>query len=300
MNPASRAIAIGIDIGATNVKGVVVDDRDGSVRAHNAVALEGRPAPDVAREVVWQLERTGDAATVGVAAPGIAGADGRSIWWMQGRLAELQGVDWSAVLERSSPVPVINDAQAALLGEVWKGAAAGCANVIMLTLGTGVGGAAMVDGKLLRGHLGRAGHLGHISLDPRGPLDIVNTPGSLEEAIGDCTIERRTGGAFRSTLELVKRSGESRVALETWANSIRALACGLASLVNVLDPEMIVIGGGISAAGDKLFVPLAVEMEKVEWRPHGREVRIVPAALGEYAGAIGAAWNAMQRSGEST
>src|SRR5438132_1167130 len=74
--------------------------------------------------------------------------------------------------------------------------------VMMVAVGTGVGGAAMVDGRLLKGHLGRAGHLGHISLGPNGTRDIVNTPGSLEEAIGNCTIERRTAGRFTSTLAL--------------------------------------------------------------------------------------------------
>ena len=109
-----------------------------------------------------------DPAVYGLAAPGIANPDGRSIWWMQGRRDEMQGLDWSSHLETASAVRVLNDAQAALLGEVWQGAARGCRNVLLLTLGTGVGGAAIVDGRLIRGHLGRAGHFGHVSLDPLG------------------------------------------------------------------------------------------------------------------------------------
>jgi glucokinase len=211
---------------------------------------------------------------------------------MQGRLVELQGYDWNRCLRaRSGRVPVLNDAHAALLAELWQGAARGFRNAILLTLGTGVGGAAVVDGRLLRGHLGRAGHLGHISLDPRGRRDIVNTPGSLEEAIGDCTIERRSNGRFRSTAELVAADDDE--ARRIWADAIRALACGIASLVNVLDPEIVIVGGGMIAAGEKLFAPLRKELDEVEWRPHGRAVKIVPATLGEFAGAIGAARNAI-------
>ena len=289
----SGVAAIGIDAGATNVKGVAIDER-GEIVSRVTLAVEATPIIDVVRSTLAEL---GEASSLGLAAPGIVHPDGRSIWWMQGRVAELQGLDWSVALAR--PVAVLNDAHAALVAEAAHGAAAGCGNVIMLTLGTGVGGAAMVDGKLLRGHLGRAGHLGHISLNPYGPLDIVNTPGSLEEAIGDCTVRRRSGGRYESTLELVSRLDDDNVAAEIWSKSIRALACGLASLVNVLDPEVIILGGGIMAAGERLLAPLRQEMNEVEWRPHGRTARIVPAALGEYAGAIGAAWNAMQQQQQS-
>src|SRR5206468_2409626 len=143
-------------------------------------------------------------------------------------LSEVQGVEWASPLKRGQPVPVINDANAALLGEVWVGAAKGCRNVILLTLGTGVGGAAMVDGHLLRGHLGRAGHLGHVSLDPGGALDIVNTPGSLEDAIGESTLAKRSGGRFKSTRELVEafQKGSSEAAA-IWLKSVRALAAAI-------------------------------------------------------------------------
>ena len=287
--------AIGIDAGATNVKGVGVD-ASGKILAKRSRAVGREKVDDIAAELLMDLYETcgGRADAVGVAAPGIASPDGRSILWMQRRLAEVQGIDWAKRLERSDGVPVLNDAQAALLGEVWQGAARGCDNVISLTLGTGVGGAAMVDGHLLRGHLGRAGHLGHISLDPRGMPDIVNTPGSLEDAIGDCTIERRSGGRFKSTAELLAAPDDE--ARKIWFDSVLALACGLASLINVLDPEVVIIGGGMIAAGAKLFDPLSDELNKVEWRPHGRAVRVVPAAAGEYAGALGAAFNAMKHA----
>ena len=288
---------IGLDIGGTAIKAACVTP-EGVVLSKESVSTFATEAgwPQRVLERVGELEQAykSPADAIGVAAPGIAAPDGRSIWWMQGRLAELQGLDWTDFLERPAPVRVLNDAQAALLGEVWQGAARGCANVMMLTLGTGVGGAAMVDGKLLRGHLGRAGHLGHICLDPAGPLDIVGTPGSLEEAVGDCGIERRSGGRFKSTAELLVACLKGdEYAQRLWRDSLRALACGIASLVNVLDPEVVIVGGGLMLAGPMLFDTLRGELERVEWQPHGRRVRLVPPAAAEFAGAIGAAYNAL-------
>ena len=157
----------------------------------------------------------------------------------------------------------------------------------------------MVDGRVLRGHLGRAGHLGHVSLDPDGARDIVNTPGSLEDAIGECTLPVRSGGTFASTRELVEacRKGEKK-AEEVWLRSVRALAAAIAGHVNVLDPEIVVIGGGIAEANEALFVPLAKAFEQFEWRPGGARVRVVKAALGPNAGATGAAYGAKLAAGE--
>ncbi|HEX8912742.1 MAG TPA: ROK family protein [Humisphaera sp.] len=288
--------AIGLDIGGTSVKSVVATP-DGTAVARAVVPLDAsRPDwPETVRAHLIDLERLhGPATHVGVAAPGIARPDGRGIWWMQGRLQELEGFDWTTFLGRPMPVPVLNDAQAALLAEAWIGAAAGAANVVLLTLGTGVGGAAIVDGRLLRGAVGRAGHLGHISLDPDGPPDITNCPGSLEEAVGNCSVGRRTGGRFDSVLSLAAAAARGAAdARQAWSTSVRSLAAGLASVVNVVDPEVVVIGGGIAAAGDALFLPLAAELDRMEWRPHGHRVRVVRATLGEHAGAIGAARNAM-------
>ena len=292
--------AVGIDAGGTNVKGVAVDP-SGRILARQTRLAPAAPLTTVVRSFVHELIREvgREPAAFGLAAPGIANPDGRSIWWMQGRRDEIQGLDWSVHLETSADVRVLNDAQAALLGEVWQGAARGCRNVMLLTLGTGVGGAAIVDGRLIHGHLGRAGHFGHVSLDPQGLPDIVATPGSLEDAIGDCTIVRRSGGRFRSTADLI--ASESAEAEHIWRTSIRVLAAAIASFVNVLDPERVILGGGMVSAGARLFAPLTAELDRVEWRPHGRRVEIVAAAAGEYAGAVGAAYHALRRDedGES-
>ena len=297
--PATR-YAIGCDVGVTNVKTVCVTAAGGVVARH--MADTNADSPDWPAGVKRHLERLeaehGPADAIGVAAPGIAEPGGSCIFWMQGRLDEVQGLNWGRHLGRRDEVPVINDAQAALLGEVWQGAARGARDVALLTLGTGVGGALVVDGRLLRGHVGRAGHLGHVSLNPDGPPDVTHCPGSLEHEIGNVTVEARTGGRFKTTHDLIAAHlGGDADASRVWLRSVQALAAAVASIINVTDPEVFIIGGGIARAGAALFDPLNQYLDRYEWRPHGRRVKVVPATLGEFAGAIGAAWNAL-RAGE--
>ena len=289
--------AIGIDVGGANIKTVAV--------SMEGVLLFQSQQPTEETQSAWagygplsERSRPGKAVRPAISdwpPPVCPPPDGRSIAWMQGRMESLQGLDWTNYLKSSRVIPVLNDAQAALLGETWQGAAAGCRNVVLLTLGTGVGGGAMVDGHLLRGRIGRAGHLGHISLDPNGPTDIVGTPGSLEDAIGNCTVRQRTGGRFASTEQLVEahRDGDPEATI-VWLRSIHALAAGMVSLINVLDPEVFILGGGIMHSGDALLTPLLGLLDRWEWRPQGSRVRIVTASLGEMAGAWGAAYNALR------
>ncbi len=109
-------------------------------------------------------------------------------------------------------------------------------------------------------------------------------------AMGNCTIRERSEGRFTSTHELVQayRQGDSGSAV-IWLKSVKALACALCSFSNVLDPEAAIIGGGIARAGDDLFQPLRQFLEPIEWRTKGHELKIIPARMGEYAGAYGAA-----------
>ena len=293
----TNSYAIGFDLGATNVKAVVVHPT-GDMLNFDQFETGGDDGAWLGRmkDSVTAIEHLhGKARWIGIAAPGLAARDHRSIAWMQGRLEGIQDLDWTCALGREQVVPVLNDAHAALLGELWRGAAAGARDAVLLTLGTGVGGAIVCDGRLLRGHLGRAGHLGHLSLDPSGSRDIVNTPGSIEDAIGDHTVPRRTGGRFRSTEALVAahRAGD-KDASRTWLASVKSLAAAIASIINAVDPEVVILGGGIARAGDALFDPLRNYLDDFEWRPNGQAVRVIPAALGEQAGAIGAAWHAMQ------
>lgn len=286
------SVWIGIDIGGTRIKGAAVRS-DGEIVSELSTATEDdRTDAFVGRVegLIQSLElAAGPAGALGIAAPGLASLDGRRISWMAGRLDGLMGLDWPSRLNR--PASVANDAHAALAGEAFLGAAKGRQNVVMLTLGTGVGGAVLADGRILRGAIGRAGHLGHISLDPDGLPDIVLTPGSLEDAIGECTLAARTGGRFSRSLDLLQaaESGDKEAAI-AWHRSIRRLAAGIAGLINCFDPELVVLGGGVAEAGARLLGPLGQYLDLMEWRPLGERVPIVRAELGSRAGAIGAAW----------
>jgi glucokinase len=239
-----------------------------------------------------QQAQVSPAGTIGLSAPGLASVEGRFIAYMPGRLHGLEGLDWTNYLQAPRLVPVLNDAHAALLGEAWLGAAKGYRHVIMLTLGTGVGGAAIVDGKLLLGHIGRAGHLGHTCLDPEGPPDVCSTPGSLEVAIGNWNIRERSQGRYHTTRQLVEAHLQGDPdATRIWMRSVKNLAGAICSFVNILDPEAVILGGGIARAGKALFEPLQRFLDPIEWRPGGHRVQILPAQLGDLAGAFGAAYN---------
>jgi glucokinase len=162
--------------------------------------------------------------------------------------------------------------------------------VLVLTLGTGVGGGVILDGQLFQGPTGRAGHLGHITLNQDALPDIVGMPGSLEDCIGNHNLHERSNSRFRSTAELLAAmtTGDD-LARECWRKSVRGLAVGIASLINCFDPELVVLGGGISLCQAPLFDLLGQFLDEVEWRPQGTGVPIVPAQLGELAGAIGVA-----------
>jgi glucokinase len=290
--------AIGLDVGGTRVKAVVVEDEgtvlDQVVRQSldNGIERWAEAAQALGQELIQQY---GEELSVGICAAGLADGNESCIWNLPNRMPGIEGLNWQRFLSRSRAVPVLNDGQAALLGERWLGAAAGRQNVIMLTLGTGVGGAAIVDGRILRGARGRAGHFGHVSIRDTGPLDIVGTPGSLEDAVGNQTVNQRSAGRFSDTRELLtacrRQDGD---ALRIWDQMLSDLARGLVSLINVLDPDLVLLGGGISIAGDELIQGLRQRLETWEWRPGGLGVELAFAKLGDWAGAFGAAARAMQ------
>jgi glucokinase len=288
---------IGVDIGGTQIK-LAAFSADGKMTGHWIRETGDRPVQGIPpfAEIVRRMlsEFASPDAHIGIAAPGLAASDGRSIAFQPGKMHGIENFDWTEFLQSRKVVPVLNDAHAALLGEVWQGAASGSDNAILLTLGTGVGGAILSEGKLLKGSIGRAGHLGHISVCENDELSIFGTPGSLEAAVGNHSITKRGAGRFTSTLELVKAHQAGDVtAAELWLRTVRTLARAIASFINMLDPQIVIIGGGIAKSGKALFEPLGEFLDEMEWRPDGHHVRIVPAALGEWAGAYGAARNAM-------
>jgi len=296
-NKNSMRYGIGIDVGGTIIK-ILAISKDGQILNRSSSETESDPASWIKtiKSKIKEIEDTQNesAEWIGLAAPGLAARDSLSIASMPGKLRGIEGLNWTDALEASYPIPVINDAHAAMMGEAWLGAAVGLSNVVLLTLGTGVGGAILADGRLLKGHLGRAGHLGHLSLDANGPQDIVGTPGSLELAIGNSTVSVRSNGRFTSTRELVEAHLRGDLeASDVWLKSVRYLAAALTSIINGIDPEVIIIGGGIANAGPALFDPLSDFLAKIEWRPLGDRVRITPATLDDFSGTIGAVYNAI-------
>jgi glucokinase len=289
---------IGIDLGGTNIK-ILAASQDGQTLNRSSSDTESDSPTSWIETISSKISEIEDAQKepaqwIGLAAPGLAARDNLSIASMPGKLRGIEGLNWTTALQTSRPVPVINDAHAALMGESWLGAAVGFRDVVLLTLGTGVGGAILADGQLLKGHLGRAGHLGHLSLDPNGPADIVGTPGSLELAIGNSTVGQRSNGKFTSTRLLVEAHLQGDAdATEIWLKSMKYLAAGVTSIINAIDPELIIIGGGIANAGAALFDPLNKFLEQIEWRPLAQRVQIGPAKLDDFAGSIGAIHYAM-------
>ena len=289
-------ITIGIDLGGTRIKAVAID-ADGNVlhQLYNPTNDgDDRSWKDTVASGVKELQsklKQNDF-RIGISAPGLPNDENTAIAFMPGRMQGLENFNWGSFLHQ--PTYVLNDAVAAMMGEAKFGAARDKKHVVMLTLGTGVGGAIMIDGKPYQGLFNKAGHIGHMVIDDEGDCDVTGMPGSLEECMGNCTIEIRSKGKFTSTNQLIEayRDGDA-VAKEIWLKSVRQLALGLASVVNILSPEVIVLGGGVTQAGNDLFNPLEEFMNQYEWRPGGSKTEIVKATYGDMAGAIGAACFAM-------
>jgi glucokinase len=208
------------------------------------------------------------------------------------------------------PIAADNDARVALAGEVAWGAARKCRNVVMLTLGTGVGGGVVADGRVLRGATGAAGHIGHLTVDPFGVLCICGNRGCLETVFSARTIESEAFAAIHRGTESrllahgdklpscaevfeLARQGDA-VASDIIRKATVVLGGAIAGLAFVFDPELIILGGQISEAGDVLLGPLRAE---VRWRTQGllrREIPIVRSALVDPSGVLGAAALALE------
>ncbi|HLN74702.1 MAG: ROK family protein [Methylococcaceae bacterium] len=291
-------VAIGIDLGGTRIKAVAIDETGHPLHHHYHPTIDEREGVwknDVAvalKEIQNKLQCYD--APVGISAPGLPNMENTAIAYMPGRLYGLENFIWTDFLETKTYV--LNDAVAAMMAEARYGAAKDKKNVIMLTLGTGVGGAVLIDGKPYQGAFNKAGHIGHMVVDSDGEPDVTGIPGSLEDAIGNCTIQKRSNGLYTSTGQLLEayRQGDN-FATVVWLTSVKKLAIALASLTNILSPEAIILGGGITEAGKDLFIPLQGFLGNYEWRTGGNRVQIVKAEYGDLAGAVGAACFAREK-----
>ncbi len=289
---------LGIDLGGTRIKSVLINS-EGNIleQTYTATKDDGAAAwKHTVKELLetLQLKYESENMVVGISAPGLPSSDNRSIAFMPGRMQGLENFVWAEWLQR--PAFVLNDAVAALMAEARLGAGKGMQHVVMLTLGTGVGGALLLNGQPFQGRFNKAGHIGHMVIDSTGEPDVTGMPGSLEDAIGNVTIGIRSKGKFDSTRQLLEamRAGDS-FALRVWEESVKKLAIGLASITNIISPERIILGGGITEAGADLFDLLEKYMALYEWRAGGAGVEIVKAQFGDLSGAMGAACYAMEK-----
>jgi glucokinase len=284
--------SIGVDLGGTRIKTVAVDP-EGELLYQIYTPTNDGQGHDWKTAVKKSIEELATHLhlhdfVAGISAPGIPDENNLTIAYMPGRLNGLENFDWSGFLGHRTWV--LNDAVAALMAEATLGVAHHKKNVVMLTLGTGVGGALLIDGKPYQGSFQKAGHMGHMSLNCEHDMDITGIPGSLEDAIGNCTVEKRSHGRYKDTFSLLEdyRKGD-HFARWVWLSSIRKLAVAIASISNMLSPECIVLGGGIMEAGNDLMEPLESFLSLYEWRPGGNKVSLLKAQFSDMAGAVGAA-----------
>lgn len=295
-----QQLSIGIDLGCTNIKGVLIDVHGNILEQ---LKQETNEQDDQHwKQAVYSMIKTlktkspENKTAIGLSAPGLANAENTCIAFMPGRLPGLENFNWSTFT--GERVFVLNDAHAALMAEATFGSAKGMQHALLLTLGTGVGGGILIHGKLYQGLAQMAGHLGHTTVDANNPkIDVTNMPGSIEDAIGNLSITQRSVGKFTTTFELVEayQRGET-FATWLWLSSVRQLSVSIASAINVLSPEAVIIGGGISLAGDDLIKPLQDFLDLYEWRPGGKKTQLKLAQFSDLAGAIGAAGFALSKS----
>ncbi|MEY3751295.1 MAG: hypothetical protein RLZZ631_2096 [Cyanobacteriota bacterium] len=288
---------IGVDLGGTAIK-LGRFSHDGELLAELEVPTPQPPMPGAVVvamvEAVQQLDPDRLAAVVGVGLPGPMDAAARVArvcinlpGWEQVPLA-----DWlEPQLQRQ--VTLANDGNCALMGEAWRGAARGFGDVLLLTLGTGVGGGVMLGGQLFTGHGGAAAEPGLISVDPEGPPCNSGNRGSLEQF---CSISGLGRLSPLSPRELGERAdaGDPE-ALAVWQRYGRWLGVGLSSLVYVLTPELVLIGGGLSAASDHFLPAALAELEQRVQAESRAGMQLRRCALGNGAGRLGAARLALER-----
>jgi glucokinase len=291
-----NAEVIGIDLGGTAIKlGSFLED--GTFAESLMVPTPQPSTPEAVVEAiaaaVKQLNQNNQCVAIGLGTPGPTDASGR-IAKVAINLAGWQDVPLADWLETKTGLPTIiaNDANCAGLGEAWLGAGRKFKNLILLTLGTGVGGAIILNGNLFKGHRGAAGELGLITLNPEGPPCNSGNRGSLEQYLSIGAIYRATGKE-PVELGLLAKAGDTE-AIKFWENYGRLLGAGLASLIYVLTPEAIVIGGGISASAEFFLPATLAEIEKRVLPSSRVDLQVLTAELGNRAGIVGAAKLAWQ------
>jgi glucokinase len=288
--------ALGVDVGGTKILAGVVD-REGGVERREERRTPSSSQEELLAELDAVVERLlgDDVVALGFGLPStIDQRTGRAVASVH---IPLEGIDFrDRMAERFGlPVGMDNDANAAAIAEWRLGAARGASHVVMLTLGTGIGGGLILDGRPYRGSIGAGAELGHIVLEYGGPRcsGACSGHGHFEavvsgKAADEAALRRFGPGADARRLVAEAHRGDQG-AYDDLAELGRRLGAGIGSLVNVFNPEVVVLGGGFAEAEDLIIEP-ARETLAVEALPPGRDlVRIVPAELGPEAGMIGSA-----------
>jgi len=285
---------IGIDVGGTKTLAAVVNRR-------GEVAEDITHPTDVSSQdallagldkIVDDLREGRGIAALGFGVPSrVDQRSGRAVASVNIPLADVDFRD--RMRERHGlPVGIENDANAATIGEWHAGAARGAQNVVMLTLGTGVGGGLILDGRPFRGTTGVGAELGHVVIGLDGPPCSCGGHGHLESYAAGPVADRAARelyGEGSGGRDLVERGSKGEPeAVEALAAIGRALGAGIASFVNVFEPEIVVIGGGFGTAGELLLGPAREVLAREGLEPARDTVRIMEAELGSYAGVIGA------------
>lgn len=304
------APTVGIDLGGSQL-------RVGTVDFHGTVlAVTQEPTPadlatvlERAASLLEEVASGHDAQAVGCGAAGLVDRHGAVRF--APNLPQLVEVPLAVELERVLGLPVVvdNDANAAAWGELCHGAARGAAHALVVTLGTGVGGGIIVDGRLYRGAQGFAAEVGHMPFDPRGPRCGCGEVGHFETAasgtaLGRLGRERARAGAAPDVLARAGGDasvitgvhvGQSALAgapdgLSILTEFAESVGAGLGGLANILDPEIVVVSGGLVDLGEVLFAPLrAAFAGHLEGGAHRPVPALVEGALGRHAGVVGAA-----------
>lgn len=298
----NKPFHLGLDVGGTNLAAAVIDSRFNILSRASIPAGAGRSieaiTEDMAKVSVLAVERAGismeDVAGWGIGMPSCVNA--RTNLLVHANCFGWHNVPIYDYLRGKLPleVKIDNDANCAALGEALAGAAQGCANALMLTLGTGVGGGIILDGKIYAGADGMGAELGHSKLVFEGERCTCGQKGCLEAYCSATALVRdaaRAGleGDARAVFDAAKAGNP--VAEGLVDRYIAYLAAGLSTFITIFRPEIIILGGGVAAAGDRLFVPLR---EKLQTCTFGAEEiglpPVVPARLGNDAGLVGAAF----------
>lgn len=316
----SGGCVIGVDLGGTKLLAGAVDRR---LEVHHRAfrrSRDGRDADTLLRSIVEAVEETRDAAggevlAVGFGIPSLIdqarGVAARTVH------LPLEDVAFRDVMAERLGVPVVvdNDANTALVAEHRHGAARGAGTAALLTLGTGIGGAIVADGALVRGAHGGAGEWGHMVVDVNGPACACGSFGCLEMLVSGSAIARDAlrvastvpdsglGRALAAGQEItgmltteLAHDGDA-AARDVIALAGMHLGVGIANVVNVLNPEVVVVGGGVVGAGDLILEPARRVVAERALAPSRDQVRIVPSRFGDASGMMGAALLAMDLVG---